>query len=271
MCDSQPTRRELIVNAGLAIGAGALAAALLGADGPAAVDAAGPVVQPVEVMPGLRIFPRAYWGSDLPPKGPLVREDPKFLLVHHTASPNNYASARTLIRTTYLWHTSNDPSKGWPDVAYEFFVGRDGDVYEGRAGALAGPIRADATGGSQGWAQLVCMLGDFTHQMPTPAAQAALVKVLAWLADRYRIDTRPGAKVTVTSRGSQRWPRGTSITTPTLAPHRAMSYTGCPGDTLYAQWFAPTQLPALHRKVEAQRAAWANVTKPAVRLGRTSP
>jgi hypothetical protein len=271
VCDTQPTRRELIVNAGIAVGAAAVAAALLGTDAAGVVDAAAPVVSAVEVMPGLRIVPRDFWGSDLPPKAPPVREDPKFLLVHHTASPNNYSSARNVIRTTYLWHTSNDPSKGWPDVAYEFFIGRAGDVYEGRAGALAGPVRADATGGSQGWAQLVCLLGDYTHQMPTLAAQASLVKVLAWLADRYRIDTTPGAKVTITSRGSQRWPRGTRVTTPTLAPHRAMSYTGCPGDTLYANWFAPAKIPALQQRVEAQRAAWSNVMKPAVRLGRVSP
>ena len=265
MCDSQPTRRELLASAGVAVGAAALAAVLVASDG--AATAVAPTIPPIEVLPGLRIFPRSYWGSDLPPKGPIGREDPKFLLVHHTASPNNYTSARSLIRTTYQWHTSNDPSKGWPDVAYEFFIGRDGDVYEGRAGALAGPVRADATGGSQGWAQLVCLLGDFTNVMPTAAAQASLVKVLAWLGDRHRIDTRPGAKVTFVSRGSQRWARGTSVTTTTIAPHRDMSYTGCPGDTLYANWFAPTRVAAVATKVEAQRAVWKNVMKPAVRLG----
>lgn len=268
MCDSQPTRRELLVNTGLAVGAAAVAGVLIGTDRTATAAPVVPAVPAVEVMPGLRIFPRSYWGSDLPPKGPIVREDPKFLLVHHTASPNNYASARTLLRTTYFWHTSNDPTKGWPDVAYEFFVGRSGDVYEGRAGALAGPVRADATGGSQGWAQLVCLLGDFTHVMPTAAAQASLVKVLAWLADRYQIDTRPGAKVSITSRGSQRWPRGTSVSTYTVAPHRDMSYTGCPGDTFHANWFTPTKIPDLQRRVQAQRAAWQQVLKPAVRLGR---
>jgi hypothetical protein len=97
------------------------------------------------------------------------------------------------------------------------------------------------------------------------------VKVLAWLADRHQIDTTPGAQVTITSRGSQRWPRGAKVTTHTIAPHRAMSYTGCPGDTLYANWFTPAKIPALQRRVQAQRGAWADVLKPAVRLGRVSP
>ena len=44
-----------------------------------------------------------------------------------------------------------------------------------------------------------------------------------------------------------------------------MSYTGCPGDA-----FAP-HVPELAARVQAQRAAWASVTKPAVRLGLVTP
>ncbi len=138
---------------------------------------------PVEILPGLSIYPRDAWGATLPPKGPIEVETPQFLLVHHTASSNSYASAASLIQATYSFHTSS--AKGWNDVCYEFFIGRDGDVWEGRAGALTGPVVADATGGSQGFAQLICLLGDFTTQLPTAAAQASLVNVLAWLAGRY--------------------------------------------------------------------------------------
>jgi hypothetical protein len=228
-------------------------------------SALAPAAPAVEVMPGLSIYPRAAWGSDLPPKGPIAREDPRFLLVHHTASPNSYTDPISVIRTTYFWHTSNDPAKGWPDVAYEFFVGKHGDVWEGRAGALAGPVTADATGGSQGWAQLVCLLGDFTGVVPTAAAQASLVKVLAWLADRYQIDTSPGATTTFFSRGSQRWAPGTVVTSTTIAPHSDMSYTGCPGEA-----FGP-QVAGLATRVQAQRAEWAGIIKPAVRLGIVAP
>lgn len=256
MCDCEPTRRDAI---GLLAVAGA--AILLGqsAGGSPTADAAVPTVPAVEVLPGLSIFPRDAWGADLPPKVPTQRETVKFLLVHHTASPNNYKSARDLIRATYAFQTG--PSKKWRDVCYEFFIGRDGDVWEGRAGALAGPVVADATGGSQGFAQLVCLLGDFTSVQPTAAAQASLVKVLAWLGDRYQIDTAPGATTTFVSRGSQRWAAGTTVTAPTIAPHRSMSYTACPGDA-----FSP-HVAGLAALVQTQRAAWQGVTKPAVRLG----
>ena len=268
MCDCQPkrpvSRRELLLGAAVAAPALMVAGGLRDRRG-ATVEALGPAVPAVEVLPGLHIYPRDAWGAELPAKGPILPETPQFLLVHHTASTNNYANPIDVIRTTYRWHTSNDPSKGWPDVAYEFFVGRDGDVWEGRTGALAGPVRASATGGSQGFAQLVCLLGDFTSTVPTAAAQASLVKVLAWQAERLQIDTRPGATTSFISRGSQRWPAGVRVTTRTIAGHRDMSYTSCPGDSFYPHI---GELPA---KVQAQRALWANVLKPAVRLGRVTP
>jgi hypothetical protein len=228
-----------------------------------ATAAVGPAVPPVEVLPGLSIYPRDAWGAALPPKGPIEAETAQFLLVHHTASPNTYASAAGLIQATYSFHTS--AAKGWNDVCYEFFIGRDGDVWEGRAGALTGPVVADATGGSQGFAQLICLLGDFTSQVPTAAAQTSLVNVLAWLSGRYSIDISPGATTSFISRGSQRWAAGTPVTTSTIAGHRDMSFTACPGDAFYPM------LPDIRDRAIVQRDAWRTTLKPARRLGTVTP
>jgi N-acetylmuramoyl-L-alanine amidase len=258
MCDCQSTggvsRREviagaLVVGSAIAIGAGASGHA----------RAIAPAVPAVEVLPGLAIYPRDAWGATLPPTGQIAVETPQFLLVHHTASSNAYSSAAGLIQATYAFHTS--AAKGWSDVCYEFFIGRDGDVWEGRAGALTGPVVADATGGSQGFAQLICMLGDFTSVLPTPAALTSLVNVVAWLSDRYDIDISSGATTSFVSRGSQRWPAGTAVSTPTIAGHRDMSFTSCPGDALYPM------LPEIHTRAIAQREVWRTVLKPARRLG----
>ena len=263
MCDCQSTRsvtrREAIAGA-LIVGSAIAATAGIGGGAHAAV---GPAVPPVEVLPGLLIYPRAAWGLDLPPAGPIDVETPQFLLVHHTASSNSYTSAASLIQATYAFHTS--AAKGWSDVCYQFFIGRQGDVWEGRAGALTGPVVADATGGSQGFAQLICLLGDFTSQLPTVAAQTALVKVLAWLADRYEIDIGPGATTSFISRGSQRWRAGTPVTTETIAGHRDMSFTACPGNALYPL------LPEIRARAIAQREAWKSTLKPARRLGIVTP
>ncbi len=272
-----PTRRELVARASrwtaAATGAAALGSALTSTLGTARaaladdIDRGAPT--PVPVAPGLTIHPREAWGADLAPTGPILPETPQFLLVHHTASPSSYGDARDVIRGVYRFHTG--PAKGWADVCYQFFVGRDGDVWEGRAGALAGPVVADASNGSQGFAQLVCLLGDFQVAPPTPAALDALVRVLAWLARRDGIDVAPGATATFRSRGSDRWRAGTTVTTPTIAGHRDMTYTACPGAAMYAL------LPAVREQVALTVARWAappapgpDGLRPAQRIGRVA-
>ena len=271
MCDCEPTRRQALglaaaVGTALVVGkSSGRSASASAASAPTspAVPATPPAVPAVEVMPGLSIYPRAAWGADLPPKGPIDRETPQFLLVHHTAGSNTYTSARDVIRSVYAYHTSS--AKGWNDVCYQFFVGRDGAVWEGRAGSLSGPVVADATGGSQGFAQLVCLLGDFTSVAPTAAAFDATARLLAWLADAYGFDTSPGATTTFVSRGSNKFKAGTTVTTPIIAGHRDMTYTTCPGERFYPL------LPDLRSRVITRRAEWDGVIRPARRLGRVQP
>jgi len=170
---------------------------------------------PAPVAPGLAIWPRDSWAPG-PPTGPLAAEEVRFLLVHHTAENTEHTAAQVprILAAMYAFHTG---PKGWHDIAYNFLVDREGGVWEGRAGSLAGPVAADATGGSQGFDQLVCFIGDFTSVTPTPAALDAGNRTLAWLAQRYSIDTSAGAKVTFVSRGSNKWPAGARVTTSTIA------------------------------------------------------
>lgn len=231
-------RRALLTGAG---------AATLVALAPRSAVARSPQ-RAVRVAPGLSIRPRAAWGARLPVRGAVpVESDVRLLVVHHSASPNHWSAIRTM-QVTYWTHTAE---KGWPDVCYQFFVANDGTVYEGRRGSLRTTTLADATGGSQGFSQLVCLLGDFTSTRPTPAAYSSLVRTLAFLAERSDVDTSRGATTRFTSRGSQRWPQGSRVTSPTIAPHSAMSYTSCPGNAL-----APLVGPSLMRDVDRQRRRW---------------
>ena len=183
---------------------------------------------------GLTINPRSSWAIDRAPKGPLDSEDVRFLLVHHSASRNGHTGneAPGILRSFYDFHTG--PEKGWNDIAYNFLIDADGGIWEGRTGSLAGPVAGDATGGNQGFSQLVCVIGDYNSAQPTAASVSSLVLLLAWLADRYGVSTLPGAEVSFTSRGSNRWPLGTTVVTPTINGHRAMSLTTCPGDNLHS-------------------------------------
>lgn len=196
------------------------------------------------LTPQLEVHPRSDWADGLEPTGPLAPEEVRFLLVHHTATSNGYDEPEVpdILRQIYRFHTG--PEKGWPDVCYNFFVDRFGGVWEGRQGSLDGPVMADATGGSQGFAQLVCLIGDFTAEMPTEAALGSLVRLLAWNADRFGLATTPGSTVEFVSRGSNRWDAGVPVVTPTIAGHRDMSATACPGDTFYP-WVRESVLAAV--------------------------
>jgi len=177
------------------------------------------------------IRPRSAW-TDAAPVRPLEAEDVRFLIVHHTASSTQHEPEEVdgILRGIGSFHVEG---RGWSDIAYNFLIDRYGVVWEGRAGSLDGPVAGDATGGNQGFAQLVCLIGDFTDEPPTEAAQQSLIHTLAWLADRYEIDVHPGTTISFVSRGSNRWPEGTEVVTSPIAGHRDMSLTSCPGDAFY--------------------------------------
>ncbi len=193
------------------------------------------VAAPAE-LPGMDVRPRAAWAQGIPAPQSLPQErseDVRFMIVHHSASPNNYGADDVpgVIRGFHSFHTG--PDKGWPDVAYNFFIDRYGGVWEGRAGSLTRPVIPDATGGSQGFSQICCFIGDHTAEPPTDQARGAMTLLLAALAERYSIDPRPGVTTTFMSRGSNKWPVGSTVTTATIAGHRDMSQTNCPGDAAY--------------------------------------
>jgi hypothetical protein len=183
--------------------------------------------------PGIRIHPRHEWvDQSAAPRVPLPGEHTRFLLVHHTATANDYPhdAVPLILQGIHRFHRE----KGWPDVGYNFFIDRYGGCWEGRSGSLAGPVVCDASGGNQGFAQLVCLIGNFQEASPTAESVDALVQMLAWLADRDGVDPAPGATTEFLSRGSNLWPAGEPVSARTIAGHREMSRTLCPGDQLFA-------------------------------------
>ena len=200
---------------------------------------------------GLAVRPRSVWAADLVPGTAMdVERDVRVLLVHHTVTSNQYAANEVprILRGIHRYHTGSD--KGWPDIAYSFFVDRYGAVWEGRTGSLSEAVAGSATGGNQGSSRLCCLLGDFGAAAPPMVMVEALVKLLAALADTHGIVTAPGSIANFTSRGSNRWPAGKIVRVPTISGHRAVSQTTCPGDAAFA--LLPRHVPAA---VTALRAA----------------
>lgn len=263
--DSHRRGRRAFLSGVLAIPFGATAVAAGATAGPpSVVGASGRLHLGATTPPP--IVRRAEWGGDLHPKGTLPAEEVKYLLVHHTAEPgSNYQpdDVVRLLRGIYAFHTG--ASKGWPDVAYNFFIDKFGRIYEGRTGSVDGPVRGSATGGNQGYSQLCCFLGDFNASPPPAPALGSMYSLLAWLGDRYGVDTSPGARVTFTSLGSNKWPAGATVDAATISAHRDMSETTCPGDACYAlvRSTFPVQVSALRAQNPTPTAApTTTVTQP---------
>ena len=188
-------------------------------------------IRPVKASTAVEILPRAAWAGDAFPAGPVAPEpDVRVLVVHHTVDANTYRPDDVvgLLQDIHRFHTGGE--RGWPDIAYNFIVDRFGRVWETRAGSLERPMAGDATGGNQGSDQKCAFLGDHRTDPPTAEATAAMAGLLAFLADRSAVDTRPGATTSFVSRGSNLHPAGATVQTPTITGHRAMSRTACPGD-----------------------------------------
>jgi N-acetylmuramoyl-L-alanine amidase len=185
---------------------------------------------------GVDVKPRSAWvpAKQAAPQGLSNESEVKVLLVHHSDSLNSYQQDGVpgLLRGFLGFHTG--PEKKWPDVAYNFFVDRFGGVWEGRSGSLDGPVAGSATGGNQGYSQLVCLVGTFQKEAPPTAMLDSLIKVLAGLESHYSMSADPEATTTFVSKGSNRWPAGKKVIARSIEGHRTMSQTTCPGDAGFA-------------------------------------
>lgn len=222
----------------------------------APLEAAGAQV----AQPG--VVSRAQWGADesmrrgRPEHAPL-----RAMVVHHTVTPNDDPDPAATMRAMYAYHVR---ANGWDDIGYNFVVDGAGRVYEGRYARDYGPgetptgetadglgvVGAHAEGANAGSVG-VAVMGTFTGRAPSDAAVDAVRRVLAWKADRHGI--APEATIS--------WPGGRRA--PTIAGHRDVGSTACPGDQLYAR------LPAIRRAVAAAvQAGRAALTPGYLALGR---
>lgn len=202
----------------------------------------------VDVL-GIPVVPRWAWGADesITWWNPSYREA-QVLTVHHSVTPPGWDTAATM-RAFHRYHTL---SNGWGDIGYQLVIDPAGVVYQGRRSNLpvfeAPPIPGlrprsvvgAHVGGNNSGNIGVCMMGDFTNGMPTPAAWSSLVNVIARLSVALNIDPLGGVNYynADAGRGSQRW---------AISGHRDWMSTGCPGNMLYGALGALRGQVAAHR------------------------
>ncbi|MEJ7763944.1 MAG: RICIN domain-containing protein [Acidimicrobiales bacterium] len=187
------------------------------------IKGAGAIVS----MPG--IVSRAGWGADESFRSfaPGCTGNPEYAgvvrnaIVHHTDTSNTYgpADSAAAIRGIYYFHTH---TKGWCDIGYNLLVDRFGQAFEGRAGGIDRAVVGAHALGFNRESTGVAVMGSFSTSTVPDAAISGLQRLLNWKLALHGID--PRAQLTVGDR-----------TIPTIAGHRDVGSTECPGGSLHAK------------------------------------
>ncbi len=178
----------------------------------------------------------------------------KKLVVHHTASGNDYRDAAAEVRAIYHYHAVE---LEWGDIGYNALIGRDGVVYEGRRGR--GPAR-ESDGrqllspgvvaghaffhnyGTVGYA----LIGDFSASPLPRVMRERLVDLLAYTARRDGVDPSTLGDFL---RSDGIWHRDVA----NVAGHRDLTVTECPGDEVYR--LLPDMRAAIAERLGGERAS----------------
>lgn len=200
---------------------------------PRAVNAVPAVGGPATLTAPPRIFPRDRWAGGNPPTYRGRRVAPQGIVLHQIGV-DTLEEPLPFLRALAAYQQQ---TLGLNDIVYHYIIGRDGAIYEGRAGGPTTTV-AELSGGA---AIHVALIGD---SAPAAAQQTALQGLIAWLGEAYTI--APAGQRIVAS-------NGTNVVTPTIAGHSDIApAAGDPSSALR------DALPQIRRAAEAAtvRSRW---------------
>ncbi|CAI9601806.1 unnamed protein product, partial [Staurois parvus] len=127
------------------------------------------------------------------------------VIIHHTegAFCNSQATCSAQVRNIQNYHMN---SQKWCDIGYNFLIGEDGTIYEGRGWSTVGAHAKNFNSYNIG----ICFIGTFTNRAPNRAALTAAKNLLSCGVARNSI-----------TRNYR------------LRGHRNVNPTSCPGNGLY--------------------------------------
>jgi hypothetical protein len=190
---------------------------------------------------GPPIISRAAWGSPDPYGGlydntdfdwPPIASPVSQVFIHHTVNSNYQSDPAAVVRGIWEFHTY---TRGWGDIGYNFLIGSNGSIYEGRAGGdnVIGGHALGYNTGSLGVAVIGCfdtndatcnqLNGGATNGPSIPVLHG-LTELLAWKTTNFEINPQATQRF-CSSAGC--------VDLFTIAGHRDVNQTGCPGNLLY--------------------------------------
>lgn len=266
--DAVPRRRflRLAATGAVAIAAGAAFDARIAEAKPKSPTKPAATHPKIGMITAPSIVTRAQWGADESIRDSRVIGYAPFrkIVVHHTASPNSVKNPAATVRFGYELHVVG---RGFTDIGYNFLIGPDGEIFEGRrarkygkgelhtgedgaGNAIIGGHTKGRNAGSCG----IALIGNFMKTTPSGAAIASLIHLAAWEAQRHRIDPLGSDEFIATD--------STKLVFPNIVGHRGIGSTLCPGTRMAASmpWLRKQvaervgSFPA--RKSDMRRLSW---------------
>ena len=95
------------------------------------------------------------------------------IIGHHTAGHEcfSFEECKSNVRGTQNYHMD---SRGWSDIGYNFLIGEDGRIYEGRGFYRMGAHCSNWNGNTLGFS----IMGDFQTKLPNQAAIDAAAQLI---------------------------------------------------------------------------------------------
>ncbi len=206
MCEPAPGRRErpdLVSRRqllGLAGGLG-VASVVSACSSPAATSTTG---VRLTTTTSTQLLCRDAWGAQPARSGGRPHTITRMTLHHEAVVLGDNRNAPGRLRQDQHYHQDQ---LGWVDIAYHVAVDRNGNVYELRSTEIAGDTATDYN--TTGHFLVLCE-GDFDQEVVSEAQLHGAALAFAWAVQTFR------------------------IATDTLAGHRDLAQTSCPGANLYA-------------------------------------
>ncbi|XP_014363095.2 peptidoglycan-recognition protein LB isoform X1 [Papilio machaon] len=151
---------------------------------------------------------RSDWGARPPVNTVSLSLPVRYVIIHHSYIPGPCSTTNQCINAMRSMQNSHQLHQGWDDIGYNFAVGGDGVVYEGRGwynvGAHAIGYNFDSIG--------IVLIGDFVSRLP-PEIQLNAAKRLI----------EKGVELGHISRDYY------------LLGHRQVTATECPGNALFRE------------------------------------
>lgn len=134
--------------------------------------------------PCATIRAKSLWGARIANSVWLQVQPPQSFVVHHTGGPRceTQAACDAVMRDLQSTHIDTN---GWADIGYNFCIGDNGVVYEGRGWNRWGAHTPGFNSNSIGF----CFFGDFASVLPTIAARNTAQAFVICARDWGRLNT----------------------------------------------------------------------------------